>query len=148
MTSKSNLPVSFKGTVIHGFGRGGKQLNCPTANLSPETISQLPNDFENGVYCGFAKVNDGNLHPMVMSFGDNPQFNGAEKTLEVHILHHFPSDFYSATLACIVLHRIRPMFSYKTIEELIKAIEGDKAFAHKVLAGVDVDKYKDSLIFK
>lgn len=76
-----NLPVSFKGTVVHGFGRGGKQLNCPTANLSPETVSQLPKNFENGVYCGFAKIDNSDLFPMVMSYGDNPHFNGGNKTL-------------------------------------------------------------------
>lgn len=24
------LPYTFRGTVVHGFGRGGKQLDCPT----------------------------------------------------------------------------------------------------------------------
>uniref|UniRef100_A0A0N4Z114 riboflavin kinase n=1 Tax=Parastrongyloides trichosuri TaxID=131310 RepID=A0A0N4Z114_PARTI len=147
-TSKFDLPVYFKGTVVHGHGRGGKRLNCPTANLSPETIKQLPHNFPNGVYCGLAKVNDDDLLPMVMSYGDNPYFKDVEKTLEVHILHQYPSDFYSAKLACVVLYHIRPMSSFSTVEELIMAIEGDKTFACKILSNVNLDKYRSHSIFK
>ena len=35
--ASKHLPYFFKGTVVHGFGRGGKQLNCPTG----EWVSEL-----------------------------------------------------------------------------------------------------------
>lgn len=43
-------PVRLDGPVIHGFGRGSKQLGVPTANLPPDGFAtNLPN----GVYFGY-----------------------------------------------------------------------------------------------
>lgn len=78
------LPHFFRGRVVHGYGRGGKKLNCPTgmefiifvtniivtiiANLESSTVTSLPNDFPNGVYAGFARVEKTDLQPMVIAF--------------------------------------------------------------------------------
>jgi len=62
-------PVIIASTVIHGFGRGGKKLGCPTANLDPGEIgADVLDGYECGVYCGWAKL-DGKIYEMVMSIG-------------------------------------------------------------------------------
>lgn len=44
MDSKENtndlsmLPYTFRGVVVHGFGRGGKKLNCPTGLVFKWTL--------------------------------------------------------------------------------------------------------------
>uniref|UniRef100_A0AC35UGN1 Riboflavin kinase n=1 Tax=Rhabditophanes sp. KR3021 TaxID=114890 RepID=A0AC35UGN1_9BILA len=141
MTKHPTLPLYFRGKVVHGYGRGGKQLNCPTANLDHNVVELLPKDLETGVYCGLAKVNDGEMYPMVMSLGFNPHFQNQERTLEVHILHTFDTDFYNAELSGVALNFIRPMWSFKSLDELIEAIEADKTFAKKYLVGLDVSSY-------
>lgn len=35
------LPYTFRGVVVHGFGRGGKKLNCPTGLIEFIYLFQL-----------------------------------------------------------------------------------------------------------
>lgn len=107
---KDNLPLFFRGRVVYGFGRGGRSLNCPTANLDSNAVNALPKDLDNGVYAGFVKVQVQNneidsetLWPMVMSIGYNPQFNNEKRTLEVHILRVFDNDFYGALIEGVAI---------------------------------------------
>jgi riboflavin kinase len=62
-------PVLLKGIVVRGFGRGGKTLGCPTANLSTESLGLALDVVEEGIYYGWAQVM--NIRPckMVMSIG-------------------------------------------------------------------------------
>ena len=74
-------PIAFTGTVIHGFGRGAKELGIPTANLDVRGdgcagLAALPL----GIYHGWAAVADGPVFKMVVSIGTNPHF--AKKQLE------------------------------------------------------------------
>ena len=36
----SALPVRVSGTVVHGFGRGSKELGIPTANMDSRVVEQ------------------------------------------------------------------------------------------------------------
>lgn len=54
----------LSGTVVHGFGRGSKELNCPTANLDPLMVEKIQTS-ENpllfghsgsGIFFGFAQL--------------------------------------------------------------------------------------------
>lgn len=47
----------LEGIVAKGFGRGGKQLNCPTANIEIQNLEERLKDYENGVYYGWAVWN-------------------------------------------------------------------------------------------
>jgi riboflavin kinase len=49
--------------------------------LEPSCVQQLPSEFPNGVYAGFAKLEKSSLYPMVMSVGFNPHFHNEKKTL-------------------------------------------------------------------
>jgi len=66
-TARMALPFFASGTVVHGFGRGSKELGVPTANLADEVVDNLPDQLTCGVYCGFASVNHGTVYPMVSS---------------------------------------------------------------------------------
>ncbi|MCP9265440.1 Pre-B-cell colony enhancing factor 1 [Dirofilaria immitis] len=108
-TTNDLYPYYFYGTVVVGFGRGGRQLGCPTANLDDNAISRLPSHFPCGVFYGFANVNHGEVYGMVTSIGWNPQFKNERKTIEVHIFHDFEEDFYGAEIRAVLVGFLRPM---------------------------------------
>lgn len=135
------LPYFTQGTVIKGFGRGSKQLGIPTANFPEDVVSQLPSSIENGVYYGFSSVDGGNVHKMVMSIGWNPHFNNEKRSMETHILHEFENDFYNSLMKVIILGFIRPMQSYSSLDELIKAIYEDIMTAQKSLESPEMQVF-------
>lgn len=92
------FPHFFSGRVVRGFGRGGKDLDCPTgcvfcfifidksisfflANLDDDAVESFPKNIEDGVFVGYAKVDDGELYPMLMSIGNNPQYGNTKKSI-------------------------------------------------------------------
>lgn len=75
------FPYYASGEVVKGFGRGSKQLGIPTANYPESVVEKLPSGFDNGVYYGWAKVDDGPVYKMVMSIGNNPYYNNEKKTM-------------------------------------------------------------------
>jgi riboflavin kinase len=95
------FPIFISGAVQHGFGRGSKELGCPTgkhkttviffppcifrlqiANLPDESLPSMTSVTKTGVYFGYAQVvaskdqplsaEDQQIYPMVMSLGWNP----------------------------------------------------------------------------
>ncbi|KAL7675240.1 hypothetical protein ACOME3_001503 [Neoechinorhynchus agilis] len=130
-----HLPLYISGIVEPGFKRGSRELGFPTDD---ECVQGLPNSFEDGVYYGYARVERGNIYPMVMSVGYNPQFKNRVKSLEVHILHVFSNDFYGHRLRVLVCGYIRPMRIFASTQELIKAIELDICCAMKELRKKDI----------
>ncbi|KAH8857965.1 Riboflavin kinase isoform 2 [Schistosoma japonicum] len=83
------------GKVVHGFGRGSKQLGIPTgllyviinffpayiANLEEFIVDQIPDSVKNGIYFGWAKLNNTPVYKMVMSIGWNPYFKNAKRSM-------------------------------------------------------------------
>ena len=114
------FPILLSGVVQRGFGRGGKDLGCPTgtcailllerprlssiylANLPDESITPMSSVTQTGVYYGYAQVSadkdgktvlaadDGEVHPMVMSLGWNPFYKN-ERMSAVSSLNHYPT---------------------------------------------------------
>ena len=67
--------VIVRGTVVHGFGRGSKQLGFPTANLNSIDAKAFASDYPTGIYAGWAKVSggpDSRVYPAAISVGWNP----------------------------------------------------------------------------
>ncbi|PIA13531.1 riboflavin kinase [Coemansia reversa NRRL 1564] len=120
----SPYPIFIEGTVVKGFGRGGKQLGIPTANLPEPVVEKALSDIPIGVYYGWAKV-EKVVYPMVMSLGWNPYFRNEKRSGEVHIIHNFEDDFYGKNLKVVVLAYIRPEKDYTSIELLINDIKAD-----------------------
>ncbi|KAG0702359.1 riboflavin kinase [Suillus ampliporus] len=152
------FPIKLSGPVQHGFGRGGKDLGCPTANLPDESLPPMINAAKPGVYYGYAQVTppDGTsslsdrdtcVLPMVMSFGWNPFYKNERMTAEIHILHDFKSDFYGYHMKSLVLGYIRPELQYTSREALIEDIEFDKKVALKCLTRPGYEKYMSDSFF-
>ncbi|KAI0772650.1 riboflavin kinase [Irpex lacteus] len=154
------FPIILSGTVQHGFGRGGKDLGCPTANLPDESLPPMSSVTQTGVYYGFAQVTpskDGQstplntqdtlVYPMVMSLGWNPFYKNKQLTAEIHIMHDFQKDFYGHYMQAIVLGYIRPELDYVSREALIQDIETDKQVALNCLARPEYEKFKTHKTF-
>lgn len=135
------IPYSTSGLVVRGFGRGSKALGIPTANLPDDVVNLLPKEFETGVYYGWVTL-EKVVYKMVASIGWNPFFKNEKKTMEIHILHTFPEDFYGQEIKIIITGYIRPEKDFTSIDELIKAIKNDIEFADKELDKPDMMKYK------
>lgn len=146
MTSK-HLPYFVRGEVVKGFGRGSKQLGCPTANFPNEVVSKLPEEIGTGVYYGLASVDKGQVHKMVMSIGWNPYFNNTVKSMETHILHKFQGDFYGQTLKVAILGFLREMKNFSSLDELIQAINKDIEDGTTLLETPEMKQYETHSFF-
>lgn len=145
--SQQTLPYFAKGEVVKGFGRGSKELGCPTANYPEDVVKQLPNEIECGVYFGFASVDKGEVNGMVMSIGYNPFYNGTVRTMETHILKEFECDFYGKELRVVVLGYIRPQIKFNSLDEFKEKLRQDIAHGIKELSKPEFLKYKDDSFF-
>jgi len=153
------FPIQLSGPVQHGFGRGSKDLGCPTANLPDESLPPMIAAAKTGVYYGYAQITrpegtsslpeqESCVLPMVMSFGWNPFYKNERMTVEIHILHEFASDFYGYDMKSLVLGYIRPELQYTSREALIDDIEFDKKVALKSLARPGYEKYIEDPFFQ
>lgn len=146
--SKLKEPIELTSEIVHGFGRGGKKLGIPTANLdmTPEIQAKME-DLVSGVYYGWAEFlpnsSQGTIketldynrkQPMVMSIGFNPYFNNKHKTAEAHIMQKFEGDFYDSTLRVKILGFIRTEADFIKFSHLIEAIHNDVQVAKDILS--------------
>lgn len=139
--------VYIRDKVVRGFGRGSKELGCPTANVDNINHLTIPT----GIYCGLVQLvinhkdqvqeEPGNREDynnilnklpyiskvtgMVCSFGYNPQFGNKERSLEVHLLDNFNFNFYGAELRVLICKKMRDEEKYNSLEELKQAIAND-----------------------
>lgn len=141
------LPLFLRGTVVKGYGRGSKQLGIPTANFSEDLVSKIPAELECGVYYGWASVDDGPVNKMVMSVGWNPYYKNEKKSMETHIMHKFDQDFYGSMLKVVVLGYLRNEKNFKSLEELVAAIQADIRNADESLNRADCQSFKDHKFF-
>lgn len=133
MTFSKGLPHFAAGVVVKGFGRGSKELGIPTANFEPHIVKELPPEIETGIYFGWAQVDHGPVHKMVMSVGWNPYFKNVEKSMETHILGKFTQDFYGRNLRVCMAGYLRPETDFTSLDALVKQINADIAVAEKEL---------------
>lgn len=76
----------------------------------------------------------GAVYPMVMSIGWNPYYKNTVRSIEVHIMHRFETDFYDSHMNVTILGFIRPEYDYVSKESLIEDIKTDIDVAGKSLA--------------
>lgn len=116
------------GTVVHGKGRGGKQLGFPTANLAldDELVPRL------GVYAVWVGI-DGDLHQGVANVGVNPTFGNNEISVEAHLLD-FDRDLYGSFIRVHFVQRIRNERKFASLDELKNRIALDCDLARTILA--------------
>lgn len=143
-----SLPYFCRGPVIRGFGRGSKDLGIPTANFPESVVDSLPADISTGIYYGWARVDNGDIHKMVMSIGWNPYYQNTKKSMETHLIHKFKDDFYGETLSVAMVGYIRPERGFSSLEELISAIHSDIEEAKQKLDSPEHLKLKEDNFFR
>lgn len=149
------VPLTYiRSIVIRGFGRGSRELGCPTANVDNINHLTIPT----GIYCGLAQIvvrsasevqQDPNypdaykdvisklpytteVKGMVCSFGFNPHYENTERSLEVHILDNLGFDFYGAELRVLICEKMRDEKKYESLEALKQDIANDICYAKSV----------------
>ena len=106
--------IGLAASIVHGFGRGSREMGVPTANLDVPQVEAALAGRPHGVYFGFARVlgapgADGEVHPMVLNLGQRPTFaDGDGLSVEAHLLHTFGADFYGREVRALVLGFLRP----------------------------------------
>ncbi|KAF7694983.1 riboflavin kinase [Silurus meridionalis] len=143
-----SLPYFCRGPVIRGFGRGSKDLGIPTANFPESVVDSLPADISTGIYYGWARVDNGDIHKMVMSIGWNPYYQNSKKSMETHLIHKFKEDFYGQMLSVVLVGYIRPERGFSSLEELITAIRSDIDEARRYLDLPEHIKLKEDTFFR
>lgn len=145
---QSYFPYFASGLVVKGFGRGSKELGIPTANFPESVVESLPNEVPTGIYYGWAQVDKGPVHKMVMSIGWNPFYDNKKKSMETHIIHDFGCDFYNSNLTVILLGYIRGEKNFNSLDELITEIHSDISIAKSELDKAEFVQYKEDSCFK
>ncbi|CAF1173755.1 unnamed protein product [Adineta steineri] len=148
---KSPFPYFTLGTIVRGFGRGSKDLGCPTANLDETTIENLPTSIDEGVYYGWAQLltkTNHEIYKIVTSIGTNPFYNNEKKTIETHIMNEFANDFYGEQLKIVLLGKIRPMKTFQNLNDLTSAIQQDITTANCELNSNRCRQYLNHSFFK
>ncbi|KAI8437621.1 hypothetical protein MSG28_011880 [Choristoneura fumiferana] len=143
----SHLPLFLEGEVIKGFGRGSKDLGCPTANYSLEVVKSLPKETVPGVYYGWAQVDAGPVHKMVANIGWCPFYQNKEMSVETHVMHKFDNDFYGSNLKICLIGYLRGEMNFNSLDDLIKQIERDINSAEQKLEETDAQLLKSANIF-
>lgn len=107
------------GIVVEG-DRRGRSIGFPTANLAVEERMAVPAD---GVYAAWAVVHDA-IHPAVVNIGVRPTFEGAQRSIEAHLLG-FDGDLYGRRVALRFVARLRGEQRFESVEALVRQIEDD-----------------------
>lgn len=96
----------YRGAIDHGYGRGGKKLGVPTANLPASLFQQALESVSTGVYFGWAVLEEVNgstapsnlnryPYKAVVNVGYSPTFQGQEnkeKIIEAHLIRESDKD--------------------------------------------------------
>ena len=143
--------IRLRGAVDSGYGRGGKKLGFPTANLPSSLFANALSEVPTGVYIGFAviecdKQENGRskIHKAVVNVGYSPTFQGEEnkeKIVEAHLIvedGEIKGDFYGETMRLALYGFLRPEMKFSSFPVLVKAITDDVATAKMSL---DMDAF-------
>ena len=122
-------PFAIEGVVVRGDGRGGSELDCPTANLRLGDY-QRP---AYGIYAVSVRLDDGSEHPGVASLGIRPTFEPPVELLEAN-LFGFSGDLYGRKIEVGLLHYIRPELKFDSMDALGAQMKKDADDAKRLMA--------------
>eukprot|EP00934_Nitzschia_sp_Nitz4_P008773 Nitzschia sp. Nitz4//scaffold16_size188269//76241//77716//NITZ4_001792-RA/size188269-processed-gene-0.51-mRNA-1//1//CDS//3329538520//8763//frame0 len=143
----------YRGTVDNGYGRGGKKLGVPTANLPSSLFQNALESVDTGVYFGWATLEEESQDGSPASFkgpfkavvnvGFSPTFAGqenAEKIIEAHLIADPSSggptidkDFYGQVMRLELAGFVRPERKFDGFPQLIAQIHADVDNSRKAL---------------
>ncbi|KAJ1472413.1 hypothetical protein T484DRAFT_1638670 [Baffinella frigidus] len=124
----------MRGEVATGYGRGGKKLGVPTANLPESLFAESLRD----AYCmvlgggGFlwARYPCTPMDVLIVLTGYSPTFVGEEnreKIVEAHLLGKVDQDFYGSEMRLLLAGFLRPEAKFASFPLLLAAIKQDLA---------------------
>lgn len=119
-------PHRVEGTVERGAGRG-RDLGYPTANMRLTELAAVPSD---GVYAARVVIDPygpaRNALPAAVSIGDNPTFDGQERTVEAYVLDADDQlDLYDQHIAVDFVARLRGQQRFASVPALIARMDAD-----------------------
>ncbi|KAF1936257.1 riboflavin kinase [Clathrospora elynae] len=124
------------------------QTNSSTVPSATEDTS-IPERFSNHAVADLEYASststtstDDVVYPTVLSIGYNPYYKNTQRSIEIHILHNFPEDFYGATLSLIILGFIRPEYDYVSKDALVEDIREDIRVAQRSLGREAYESWK------
>jgi riboflavin kinase len=125
----------YRGIVDQGYGRGGKKLGVPTANLPASLFQNALESVNTGVYFGWAVLenNSQKIHKAVVNVGYSPTFEGQEnpeKIIEAHLILEdnvgvLLDDFYGVPMRLQLIGFLRDEQKFASFPELIAQIHAD-----------------------
>ncbi|WP_421083454.1 bifunctional riboflavin kinase/FAD synthetase [Rothia nasimurium] len=128
-------PHYMRGEVVHGAARG-RELGFPTANMAVDSDGLVPGD---GVYAGWLVDEAGTRHPVAVSVGTNPTFEGITvRQVEAHVVgrpQEKVEDFnlYGQQVTLEFVEYLRGMVAYTGVEALIEQMHADVEKAKTIL---------------
>ncbi len=153
--------LRYRGSVDQGYGRGGKKLGVPTANLPSSLFQNALEDVTTGVYFGWAALERGesgenyDTYKAVVNVGYSPTFEGEEnkeKIIEAHLIIEqlvkgddesddklAIEDFYGVPMRLQLIGFLREEKKFDSFPELIAQINADVEDARLSL---DFEPYK------
>jgi riboflavin kinase/FMN adenylyltransferase len=107
-------------------------MGFPTANIELVLGNPFPAE---GVYCGLVRLSRREiLYGATVSVGTNPTFPDiASLRVEAHI-HDLDEQLYGLSAELHLLHRLRDMQRFASVEELIAQMERDVLQSRQLLA--------------
>ncbi len=125
-------PFTLEGEIVHGLGKAGQALECPTANLEGEHL-QLP---PAGVYAGWTRLAETPAPlPGILYIGEAPTFRGVgngHPVVELH-LFHFQGDLYGKSVSILPVSFLRESRLFPSPALLARQIQEDIRQASQIL---------------
>jgi riboflavin kinase len=141
--------LCLRGPVASGYGRGGKKLGIPTANLPESLFANALIPLQAGVYFGWALIEGSSREEKSLATGRNvpckavvnvgysPTFVGKEnreKIVEAHLMDvEIEGDFYNETMRLFLVGSLRPEKKFASFTDLLSAIHFDIQCAKEAL---------------
>jgi len=114
-------PHRLTGTIVQG-DRRGRQIGFPTANLDCKGL--FPSD---GIYAGFATLDDEQTWPAAISVGTKPTFDGTHRVVEAYLCGWDGpvGEEYGWGCSLDLIAWVRGQVRFSSIASLVTQIERD-----------------------
>jgi riboflavin kinase/FMN adenylyltransferase len=120
---------SFKGTIVHGDGRG-RQLGFPTANLVVDNEDKLIP--AKGIYAAECIVENKKYFGL-LSLGSRPTFHKDGEVIPEFYIFDFDKDIYDEVMQVNMVEKIRDEEKFNAVDELIIRMKKDEETGRKIL---------------